>query len=159
MPKLYDIAKDYHDFLESDLPAGDLKDCLDSIKESFDDKANNILAIVSSLDGDTDAIDKQIKRLQERKKAMVANKERLKNYLRENMELSGITKITHPFFSVTLKKPLKKVSVFDIDLLPDEFLTVKTEIKPDLNKLKAALKEGGVQGAELVDGKSSLLIK
>ena len=157
--KLYDIAKDYAGFLESDLPEEDLKDYLDSIKDSFEEKASNIVSVATCLDSDVSAIDEQIKRLQARKKAITGNKERLKDYLRLNMEKAGITKINHPLFNITLGKPSKKVKVIDVDLLPDEFIDIKTEIKPNLNKIKAALKEGEVAGAEMQDGLSRLLIK
>lgn len=159
MAKLYDIAKDYIGFLESDLPEKDLKDCLESIEGAIEEKASNIIAVVTTLDSDTSAIDDQINRLQERKRAITTNKERLKEYLRYNMEQTGITKIKHPLFNITLGKAAKKVHITDVDLLPDELVSVDVKIKPDLNKIKAALKDGSIDGAEMVEGKSRLLIK
>jgi len=159
MTKLYDISKDYIGILESDLEPDQLTDCLDSIEDAFEEKANNIIAVVTTLDSDTTAIDAQIKRLQERKKAIDSNKERLKEYLRYNMEQTGISKISCPLFTVTLGKPTKNVEVTDLDLIPDEYVTVKSEVKPNLTELKKALKDGDVPGATITEGKSRLLIK
>lgn len=160
MSKLYDIAKDYISFLESDLTGEELVECLESIEDAFEDKANNIVAVTTTLQEDITAIDSQINRLQARKKAIVNNQESLKEYLRHNMEVSGISKIKHPLFTITLGAPTEIVSVEDESLLPDEFITVKTTISPDKIAIKKALKEGEqVNGACLTNGKSRLLIK
>lgn len=160
MTKLYDIAKDYIGFLESDLEPEQLTECLDSIEEAFEEKGGNIVAVVTTLQTDVDAIDSQVKRLQERKKMIVNNQNRMREYLRYNMEVSGITKINHPLFSITLGKPVVTCEVTDQSLLPDDYVTVKTEIEPDKRKILKDLKEGvEVEGAVLSEGKSRLLIK
>jgi uncharacterized protein YeeX (DUF496 family) len=160
MTKLYDISKDYIQLLDSDIDPHQLSDCLDNMVDAFEDKAHNIIAVATTLDSDINAIDAQIKRLQERKKAINSNVERLKEYLRYNMEVSGITKINHPLFSITLGKPTVTCEVTDQSLLPDDYVTVKTEIKPDKRKILKDLKEGvDVEGAVLSEGKSRLLIK
>lgn len=157
--KLYDIANDYQGFLDSDLTGDELMDCLDQIKGEFDIKAGNIMAVNETMTEKVNSIDSQIKRLQARKKTIQNTQERLKEYLRSNMERLGFEKISCDFFTVTLGEPVQKVQVNDVNLLPDEFVTVKSEVKPDLNAIKKALKDGEVAGAVLVDGKSRLLIK
>lgn len=158
--KLYEIASDFVAIQDSDIPDDQLADCLESIEMAFEDKAHNILAVVQNVGADVAAIDDQIKRLQERKKAMVNGVDGLKEYLRENMERSGITKIKHPLFSVTLGKPTKKAEVVDLEALPDEYKNTVVSVKADLRKLLADLKVGDdIPGAGLVEGKSRLLIK
>ena len=160
MAKLYEITKDYIGFLDSGLPADELNDCLESIEDAFEDKANNIMAVTQTLQEDVTAIDNQIKRLQERKKAIVNNQESLKEYLRHNMEMTGISKIKHPLFTVTLSAPGEVVKIVDEKLLSDEFVTVKTTVAPDKIAIKKAIKSGvEVLGACLVSGKSRLTIK
>ena len=160
MPKLQEISADYIGMLNEDMDAEQLKDCLDNIEEAFNDKATNVLSVVNSMDSDVSAIDAEIKRLQARKKAMVNRKDSLKEYLRTNMEATGITKIQHPLFNVTLAKPSVKCEVTDVDALPDEFVKVELVTKPDLNKIKRAIKDGeDVNGAQLVEGQSRILIK
>jgi hypothetical protein len=160
MTKLYEISKDYIGFLEADLPEDELKDCLESIEESFEEKGANIVAVIDTLQCDVTAIDAAVKRLQERKKTIVANQERMKEYLRYNMEQTGINKIKHPLFSISLGKPTVTAEVTDESLIPDDYVTIKTELKPDKCKILADLKEGvDIPGATLSTGKSRLLIK
>jgi len=158
--KLHEMTKDYVGFLESDMDKEQLTECLDSIEEAIDDKALNIIKVVNTLDADTSVIDNEIKRLQTKKKAINNNKESLREYLRYNMELTGINKIKHPLFNITLGKPTVTAEIIDVDFLPDEFVTTEVTIKPDKKAILAALKEDKeVPGAILSTGKVRLLIK
>tara|TARA_R110000851_G_scaffold326628_1_gene495492 strand:- start:54 stop:533 length:480 start_codon:yes stop_codon:yes gene_type:complete len=158
--KLHEMSKDYIGFLESDLQGEQLTECLDSIEDSFDDKANNIVKLVSSLSVDVDGIDKELKRLQAMKKTITNNQDRLKEYLRYNMEVTGISKIKHSLFSITLGKPTVTAEIVDIDFLPDSFVSTDVVIKADKKAILKALKDGeDIPGAVLSTGKSRLLIK
>ena len=154
------MSKDYIGFLESDMEGEQLTECLDSIEDSFDNKANNIVKLVSSLNVDVEGIDKELKRLQAMKKAITNNQERLKEYLRYNMELTGINKIKHSLFSITLGKPTVTAEIVDIDFLPDNFVSTDVVMKADKKEILKALKNGeDIPGAVLSTGKSRLLIK
>lgn len=158
--KLHEMSKDYIGILESDMEGDQLTECLDSISDSFDEKANNIVKLVSSLSVDVDGIDKELKRLQAMKKSITSNQERLKEYLRYNMEITGINKIKHHLFSVTLGKPVVTAEIVDMDFLPDDFVTTDVVMKADKKAILKALKEGeDIPGAVLSTGKSRLLIK
>ena len=160
MNKLHQISKDYIGFLESDMPTEDLNECLESIEGAFEEKGTNIVAVVNTLQADVDAISNEIKRLQDRKKSITSNQERLKEYLRYNMEVSGITKINHPLFNITLGKPSVVAEITDADALPDDYVKLEVKTTPDKVKIKKALKEGiEIEGAQLSEGKSRLLIK
>lgn len=158
--KLHEMSKDYIGFLESDLSGEELTECLDSIEEAIDEKASNIVKLVSSLDVDVAGIDKEIKRLQAMKKTISNNQTNLKEYLRYNMELTGITKIKHSLFSITLGKPTVTAEIIDIDFLPDQYVNTEVVIKADKKAILKALKDGkDIPGAVLSTGKSRLLIK
>ena len=158
--KLHEMSKDYIGFLESDMEGEQLTECLDSIEDSFDEKANNIVKLVSSLSADVDGIDKELKRLQAMKKTITNNQERLKEYLRYNMEITGISKIKHALFSITLGKPTVTAEIVDIDFLPDNFVSTDVVMKADKKAILKALKDGeDIPGAVLSTGKSRLLIK
>lgn len=135
-------------------------DTLESLQMEFEEKARNIVALSACMDSDVEAIDAEIKRLTARKKTIQARQEWVKSYLIDNMEKSGISKISCPLFSITLRKPAKAVLIEDESLLPDDCVSVVTTIKPDKKEIAKKLKEGvDVPGAKLVDGKASLLIK
>lgn len=158
--KLHEMSKDYVGFLESDMKGDELTECLDSIEEAIDEKASNIVKLVSSLDVDVDGLSKEIKRLQDRKKAITNNQDRLREYLRYNMEITGINKIKHSLFNITLGKPTVTAEIVDIDFLPDEFIETEVVMKVDKKAVLKALKEGrDITGAVLSKGKSRLLIK
>ena len=158
--KLHEMSKDYIGFLESDLKGDDLTECLDSIEDAIDEKASNIVKLVASLDVDVSGLDTEIKRLQARKKAITNNQERLREYLRYNMEVTGITKIKHTLFNITLGKPTVTAEIVDIDFLPDNYVNTEVVIKADKKAILKALKDGeDIPGAILSTGKSRLLIK
>jgi len=158
--KLHEMSRDYIGFLESDMTGGELTECLDSIEDAIDEKASNIVKLVNSLDVDVTGIDKEIKRLQAMKKTIANNQNNLKEYLRYNMEVTGITKIKHSLFSITLGKPTVTAEIVDIDFLPDNFVNTEIVMKADKKAILKALKDGeDIPGAVLSTGKARLLIK
>ena len=162
--KLYEITgevKQLEKLVEDgELTADQIKDTLESSELEFQSKSEGIANLIGSWSDDLSTLDVHIKRLQERKKSIKASQDRLKEYLRYNMVESGITKISCPLFSVTLRKGIKKVNILDVDLLPDEYVNAKVEIKADSRKILKDLKEGvDVTGAILEQGADTLLIK
>lgn len=164
MTKLYDLTSDYKQIINM-VEAGELtkeqvKDHLDLIESDFNDKAVSVIHVSNSLDNDISVLDAEIKRLQAKKKSVENSKERLHDYLRNNMEASGITKIKCPQFSITLKQPAPQLHVVEQELIPDDYMVVKTSINPDKRKILADLKDGvDIPGCIIVDGKRSILIK
>ena len=76
------------------------------------------------------------------------------------MEKLEIKKISCPLFSITHVDGQDIVVIDDESAIPDEYVKVKTEISPDKNAIKKALKEGAeVSGCRLARGKSSIRIK
>ncbi|WP_178862088.1 siphovirus Gp157 family protein [Thiomicrorhabdus cannonii] len=137
-----------------------IRDTLEGMALQFNDKAVAIVKFAQALDGDTSAIDAEIKRLQERKRIINNRRDNLREYLRYNMEASGITKIDCPLFSITLAKGVDRVQIDDEAALPDEYVRVKTDIAPDKTAIAKALKNGqAVPGAQLVKGPLSLRVK
>lgn len=137
-----------------------IRDTLDSLQLQFNDKAVAIVKFAQALEGDTTAIDAEIKRLTERKQRITKRKESLREYLRLNMEASGHKKIECPLFTITLAKGRDQVMIADESQIPDDYVRVKTEIKPDKVAIGKALKAGEtVPGAQLVTGPTSLRVK
>ncbi len=158
--KLYEITSQINEIANLDLPAESVAETIESFEMDFNEKANNIALVNANMSGDIAAIDGQIKRLQSMKSAIVGRQDQLKEYLRYNMDKSGISKIQCPLFSISLRKPLKVVSIDDVESIPDEYVKVTTSVAPDKALIAKALKAGSlVAGATLVDGKSSLTIK
>lgn len=157
--KLYEIAQNYREVAGLDDPEK-VKDTLDMIEGEFTDKASNILAIIQNGNSDLAALELQISRLSAMKKSITSVQDKLKDYLRHNMEATGITKIEHPLFKVSLGKGQPVCEVMDVEQLPDQFVSVRQSITPDKKAILSALKQGEqIPGAKLSIGKSKLTIK
>jgi len=165
--KLHEIAIQ-HKELESLAEKGEftldeLKDTFEMIEGDFKDKAVSLVAVKENMQTSIDALSNEIKRLQGIKNVIENKQDTMIDYLRYNMKESGITKIEHlekPFFTITLRKAPKIVSVDDLDAVPTKYKKAKTTISPDKQAIAKALKSGEeVQGCSLVDGKQSVIIK
>lgn len=160
MTKLYELTGNMKELESLDLDADTMADTLEAISGEFNDKAVAILKFTENMNGDIDAISNEIKRLTDRKKALENRKQRLRNYLFENMEAAGITKIECPYFTATIRKGVEVVEIEDIDLIPPEFVEIEVKQKADKQAIKRALKAGEeVQGASLKRGNSTIMIK
>ncbi len=137
-------------------------DTLALIGGEFESKAANVVLVARNIEAPIAAIDAEIDRLQKMKKSIVSKSEWLTNYLRENMEASGITKIecSNPPFTISLVKG-REISVIDSEAdIPDEYMRVTTSVAPDKNAITKALKEGvEIPGVHLDLSKSSIRIK
>lgn len=165
MSHLYEITEQFKELAalaegaDEDLAIA-VRDTMEAVEGEFQEKGKALAMVTLNMDGDIDAIDKQIERLVERKRCIVNRKESLKDYLRTNMEAAGITKITHPLFTITLGKGKPIVVIDQESEIPDEFMRVKTSMAPDKAEIARAIKEGvDVPGAHSEIGQSSIRIK
>lgn len=146
--------------LDPDVPEEALRDTLDGIEGMFNEKAVRIVHVIANSDTDVDAISAEIKRLSERKRSIELAQDRLREYLRFNMEAAGISKISSPLFTITLAAGRDIVEIYDEAALPDEFVRVKTVVSPEKADILKALKSGiDVPGATITKSKSSVRIK
>ena len=146
--------------LDPEVPEQALRDTLDGIDGMFNDKAINIVHVITNSSSDIAALDAEIARLTERKKHVQNAQNRLREYLRFNMEATGITRISSPLFTITLAKGRDIAIVDNESALPDDYVRVKTTISPDKVAILNALKEGvDVPGAHMEKSQSSIRIK
>lgn len=165
MSRLYEITGQFRelaalaDGADEDLAVA-VRDTMGAIEAEFNDKALAVSHVILNFDADIAALDSEIDRLQERKRLITNRQKQIKDYLRENMEAAGITKISCPLFTITLAKGRESVVVDDENSIPDDLMRVKTEIAPDKTAIAAKIKAGEeVPGARLERGQSSIRIK
>lgn len=165
MTALYEISKQYQE-LAALAESGDedlaiaVRDTMEGIEGEFQEKGKALAMVTLNMDGDLEAIQSQIDRLSERKRFLVNRKESLKEYLRTNMEAAGITKISHPLFTITLGKGKPIVIIDEESQIPDEYMNTKVTSTPAKTEIAKAIKEGKeVPGAHSEIGKSSISIK
>ena len=135
-------------------------DTMESIEGEFEEKALSLISVVSNMDNDVSAIKTEIERLTNRKKAIENRQKSMKDYLKTNMEASGISKIKCPLFTITLAKGRDIVQIDDLDKIPTDYIDIKTSMTPIKKEILAALKEGEkIGGVSLVKSGNSIRIK
>jgi len=164
MTRLYALTGQYLQLQElaesGEMTAEDLSDTFEAIEGEYQDKAVAVLQVAQNFDATMTALDNEIKRLQALKASAKGHQERLREYLRTNMEASGISKIECPLFKITLAKGRDVVEVVDADLIPNDYVNVKVTESPDKAAILKALKDGvEVPGCVMVKSKTSLRVK
>ncbi len=161
MTDLYELTEQYKKLAElandPEVPAEAIADTIEGLEGEFNAKAVSVTHVLRNASADIESLDTEIKRLEARKKVIKNGQDRLKEYLRSNMEASGITKIDCPLFTITLAKGRDICVVENEKELPSEFIVTTT--RPDKTALLKALKDGPVNGAHIEKSKPSLRIK
>ena len=141
--KLYELNQQYNQLLEmaDDLDPEVLKDTLESIKESIEDKAENTAKLIRSWEAEVKALKEEEKRLAERRKALEKRVDNTKAYLFEQMELAGMDKVKRPTLTVSIAKNPPSLEVIDPEKIPSLFMIDQDPVI-DKKAILAALKNG-----------------
>lgn len=118
------------DFTDED-NAEALSNTLDAIEDSIEVKAESIAHVIKQLEYDELIVNEEIKRYQKKKKALVNNQKRLKEYLQSAMEFVEKDKIKTPKFSIHIQNNPPKLVVEDESEIPEAYWV---EQPPKLNK-------------------------
>ena len=99
--RLYQIADDYLNALEAlaeleDLPPEAIADTLEGLAGTFEDKAANVAAYIRTLDAEATAIEDARKAMERRQSALERHAARLRDYLKGQMERTGIPRVKTP---------------------------------------------------------------
>lgn len=164
MTALYELAGQYlaiQELAESgEISRADLADTFEAISGEYDDKAIAVIQVAQNFDSTVSAIDAEIARLNKLKITAKNQQVRLREYLRDNMERTGITKIDHPLFKITLVAGRDTVEIVDEDKIPDEYMSVEVSQKANKAEILKKLKTGEhIPGVSLGKSKPALRIK
>lgn len=160
-PALYTLATEYRvlaqRMAEQDFDANTIADTIEStgLPEQIAEKAQGCEMVARMMEADLPAIDNEIKRLQELKKARKTRADALRKYILDNMLASGINRIDAPLFSISVARNPSSVDIFDDRQIPVEYLTVPVSPPPlpDKKLIAQAIKDGTeVPGARLTQG-------
>lgn len=152
MTNLYTLTDQYQQVLELIAEQGDeqaLADTLESINEALEDKADNYVRIIKTLEAQNEAIKTEVTRLQQRKTANDNGIKRLKESLKESMLVTGKTKFKTDLYSFNIRNNAPSVDIPDETAIPKTYW-VKQDPKLDRKAVLQALKDGQkVRGAEI----------
>lgn len=133
---------------------------LDAITLAVKDKIQSISKWTLNLDGRTEAIDKEIIRLQHKKKMTDNLNKRLQDYIRQSMQRADISKIEYPTFTVAVQKNPPSVEIISEEAVPNSYKTIKQIVTVDKRRILDDLKAGqNVSGCNLINNKTYLRIK
>lgn len=122
---------------------------IDALAMSLKDKVEGCAYAIANKQSTIDALDIEIKVLQERKRRLKAGLDRLKGYVADNIAaIDGRMEL--PVMSLSVRNT-EAVEVYDIDEVPDRFKVEKVEVRADKKAIHKAIKGGEpVPGAALV---------
>lgn len=160
MTQLYIIANEYASLSAQDFDPEFIADTLEGIEGEFEDKVEQLLAIIKNETAYTEMLKSESQNLAERAKVSGNKVANIKAYIATSMDIAGKKSIRAGLHSVTVRAPSKTVEIVDEDKVPIEFFEFVTSKKFDLSAIKLQLKAGKlVCGAEMKTGKPSILIK
>ena len=119
----------------------DLETALQINQSQLQSKAVDYSYVIKSLDSDCDAIDNEIKRLQQLKKVRTNLAERLKNTISDAMNLYEVEKIETPLIKLSFRNS-ESVEITNESQLDACFIVTKTVSTPDKKAIKDAIKNG-----------------
>ena len=156
---LYELSSNYLHALdaltdpEADIPMEAVTDTLEGLEGELQEKTVNVAKFMKNMEATAEAIKEAKIQMARRRKAIEGRVKWLKDYLKDNMEACGITKIESPWFRLAIQKNPAAVSIVDEEAVPDKFKEEILTVKIDKTEIKNALKGGGkVPGAMLVQG-------
>ncbi|MGZ8246222.1 siphovirus Gp157 family protein [Methylomagnum sp.] len=162
---LYQLSGSYLealDFLtdpEADLPAEAVNDTLEALTGELEDKAVNVAKFLRNMEALAEAIKAAEADMAKRRKTLESRVQWLKDYLKGNMERTGITKIECPYFKLSVQNNPPAVHILDEDAVPAEFKEEVVSWKIDKTAIKKAVQSGQtVPGVSLSIG-TRLVIK
>lgn len=157
MAKLYEIVGAFKELLEmaseENMDQKLIADTLEGVEFEFEEKADGYAKVVKMLEGDVEAIDKEIKRLTEKKNTIKNNISGIKKNLENAMITTGKTKFKTLLFGYNIQKNPVSVSIDDENQIPKDFW-IEQEPKLDKKSLAAYLKENEVSWAHLTQTES-----
>lgn len=157
MAKLYEIVGAFKELLEmaseENMDQKLISDTLEGIEFEFEEKADGYAKVVKMLEGDVEAIEKEIKRLTEKKNTIKNNISGIKKNLENAMLVTGKTKFKTLLFGYNIQKNPVSVSIDDENQIPKDFW-IEQEPKLDKKSLAAYLKENEVSWAHLTQTES-----
>ena len=133
----------------------DLK-AVEALQMAREEKLENVALYIKNTKSDIDAIAAEVKKLNERKKAMENRANRTREWLK--MVLNG-EKMSTPRMAITYRTNRDTTIIDDATAIPDEFFPIKkTEDTVSKTLIKQAINDGEtVPGAHLEDTISMIL--
>ena len=162
--KLYELTADVmtlQEMLENEVEEEQmLLDTLEGVQYEYEYKLEQYAKVIRNLEADANAYKLEANRLNERRRVIENNIDRLKNHMFESMKATGINKVKGTLLNVSIQKNGGKLPVIvdcDVKDLPES--VVKVVESPDLEAIRKLLDAGECDFARYGERGESLRIK
>ena len=162
---LYNITNKFVELMnkaqEGELTEEEYNEIGEELALELQKKSSSVIGYTQNEEALIEAIDNQIKRLTEFKKAKQNNLDKFKQYVKENMERLEISKIETELGTLSIAKNPISVEIVNVYEIPSKFKQEVVSVKIDKTAIKKHFKETGeiIKGIAIVDDKTSLRIK
>ena len=136
-----------------------IKNSMEQLALETNEKIENIIKYIKNLETEAEALEKESKRLNDRKIRTLKKVENLKNYLKDFTNTLDSKKYHTGIFNISIRKNAASVIVDNEFLVPDEFCKTEVIRKVDKVALKEKLKAGEVIEGVKLQQSESIIIK
>ena len=159
---LYEITNAFPTLMESEeITEEDKNKIKAELTMLLQQKSQNIIGYTKNIELTINAMKEEEKRIAENRKSLESKLDKFKQYVKENMERLGITKMETELGTLSIAKNPLSVEIENEDEIPAEFKQEIVTIKIDKTAIKNHFKETGevISGVQIIDNKTSLRIK
>lgn len=152
---LYEISDKYIALIREsiDEETGEILDdkmkALEECSGDLQEKGIAVASYIKNLEADEVAIDSAISSMEMRRNSIKKRRKAMLDYLKDNMDRTGITEISCPYFVAKTKKCPPSVEVLNEKYIPDRYFTKKEIFSLNRIELKKAIQQG-----EIIEGVS-----
>lgn len=141
-----------------DLDLQVLVDSLNAIKDTRDQKLDNLATWIDQLESEIDFIDEKQKTWRDEKIYRQNKIKVLKQYMTDVMDDAGIKKLQTDNHMLSTRNFKASTVIDDEDKLPSEYKEITSVVKPNKKEIYQALKNGlTVDGAHLQPNRSTVI--
>ena len=162
---LYNITNDFVDLMdkaqEGTITEEEYNKLGEELALELQKKSGNIVGYIQDRNALIDAIDSQIKRLQDYKKSEQNKVDKFKEYVKQNMERLNILKIETDTGTLSIAKSPISVEIVDEEKIPDKYKDVVFTTKVNKKKIADNFKSTGelIEGVEIHADNTNLRVK
>jgi len=150
---LYELSQTYTEIMDLEVDEETLETMLFSLKDSIEEKSENICKIMAQMQGEEDMLDTEIKRLTAKKKALGTRRSNLKEYLSQTLKTLEISTIKGKLFTIKFRKSSKLI-IDDEYLIPIEYKEEMTTYQIAKNDIKKAMKVEDIPGCHIEESQN-----
>lgn len=160
--KLYELATQFENLMLS-IDAADgaidpeFEAHLAQLEGDLKSKVEGVLMVARSFELEAEAVKSEEERLSKRRKALENKRQRLRDYVRDNLIRMGQKKLRTEHFSVAIQDPKLSLVIDNEKKIPKDFIRMEPVI--DKARLKSALIEQAIPGAHLQEGDPILVVR